>query len=207
MTKVCWKWKFLYCSFPNAFPPVWQWAAWASFAICVGGSNLGGRRRSADCSPPSWARSCSSSSKLLTPTYQGWGVDCDEVVAGLFIGDKAAASSVPFLRRQVLGWDAIIHSADCAFHFHKIATTNFDEMPCCAKGKCKWILPQAITHVLNTAEGQDEGRFCSSISGSKKSEYSKQYIYYYIIVWQDIGDNYLFSAIILSTHLEPDFFV
>merc|ERR1719494_1747699 len=46
---------------------------------------------------------------------QGWGVDCDEVVAGLFIGDKAAASSVPFLRRQ------------------------------------------AITHVLNTAEGQDEG--------------------------------------------------
>ena len=69
------------------------------------------------------------------------------------------------------------------------------------------MLNQAITHVLNTAEGQDEGRFWSSISGSKKSEYSKQYIYYYIIVWQDIGDNYLFSAIILSTHLEPDFFV
>ena len=110
MTKICWKWKFLNCRFPNAFPPVWQWAAWASFAICVGGSNLGGRRRSADCSPPLWARSCSSSSKLLTPTYQGWGVDCDEVVAGLFIGDKAAASSVPFLRRQVLGWDAMVHS-------------------------------------------------------------------------------------------------
>ena len=38
---------------------------------------------------------------LLTFCPQGWGVDCDEVVAGLFIGDKAAASSVPFLRRQV----------------------------------------------------------------------------------------------------------
>ena len=40
-------------------------------------------------------------SPLFNTDLQGWGVDCDEVVAGLFIGDKAAASSVPFLRRQV----------------------------------------------------------------------------------------------------------
>jgi protein-tyrosine phosphatase len=44
-----------------------------------------------------------------------WGVDCDEVYPGLFIGDKKAATNIKFL--QKIG----------------------------------------VTHVLNTAEGQDEG--------------------------------------------------
>ena len=44
-----------------------------------------------------------------------WGVDCDEVFQGLFIGDKASASNIKFLKRY------------------------------------------GITHVLNTAEGKDEG--------------------------------------------------
>ena len=42
-------------------------------------------------------------------------MDCDEVVKGLYIGDRASASTIPFLRRQ------------------------------------------AITHVLNVAEGRDQG--------------------------------------------------
>jgi hypothetical protein len=54
--------------------------------------------------------------KLFCTTYASpWGVDCDEVVSNLFIGDKAAATNVAFLKRY------------------------------------------GITHVLNTAEGQDEG--------------------------------------------------
>ena len=44
-----------------------------------------------------------------------WGVDCDEVFQGLFIGDKASASNIKFLKKY------------------------------------------GITHVLNTAEGKDEG--------------------------------------------------
>ena len=31
---------------------------------------------------------------------QGWGVDCDEVVKGLYVGDKAAISNVVFLKKQ-----------------------------------------------------------------------------------------------------------
>ena len=55
-------------------------------------------------------------SRLFTSMYgQGWGVDCDEVVKGLYIGDKAAISNVPFLKKQ------------------------------------------HIAHVLNVAEGRDEG--------------------------------------------------
>ena len=44
-----------------------------------------------------------------------WGVDCDEIHPGLFVGDKASASNVAFLRKY------------------------------------------GITHVLNAAEGKDEG--------------------------------------------------
>ena len=53
---------------------------------------------------------------MFTSLYgRGWGVDCDEVVAGLYIGDKAAISNTAFLTKQ------------------------------------------QITHVLNAAEGRDEG--------------------------------------------------
>ena len=55
-------------------------------------------------------------SRLFTSMYgQGWGVDCDEVVKGLYIGDKASITNVEFLKKQ------------------------------------------QITHVLNVAEGRDEG--------------------------------------------------
>ena len=55
---------------------------------------------------------------LFTSLYgRGWGVDCDEVVAGLYIGDKAAISNTAFLKKQ------------------------------------------EITHVLNAAEGRDEGEW------------------------------------------------
>ena len=37
-----------------------------------------------------------------------------------------------------------------------------------AWGKFEWILLQAITHVLNTAEGQDEGKLSSFIFENKK---------------------------------------
>ena len=38
---------------------------------------------------------------LFTSVFgQGWGVDCDEIVKGLFIGDKSAISNVPFLNKQ-----------------------------------------------------------------------------------------------------------
>lgn len=58
--------------------------------------------------------------RLFTSLYgQGWGVDCDEVVTGIFVGDKAAIANVEFLRRQ------------------------------------------NITHVLNVAEGKDEGDISS----------------------------------------------
>lgn len=46
-------------------------------------------------------------------------MDCDEVVTGIFVGDKAAIANVEFLRRQ------------------------------------------NITHVLNVAEGKDEGDISS----------------------------------------------
>ena len=54
--------------------------------------------------------------RLFTSAFgAGWGVDCDEVIPGLFIGDKASASNVAFLKRY------------------------------------------GITHVLNAAEGTEEG--------------------------------------------------
>ena len=54
--------------------------------------------------------------KLFTSQFgEQWGVDCDEVSEGLFVGDKASASNINFLKRY------------------------------------------GITHVLNTAEGKDEG--------------------------------------------------
>ena len=54
--------------------------------------------------------------KLFTSMFgQGWGVDCDEVIPGVFVGDKASIENIEFLRRQ------------------------------------------NITHVLNVAEGKDEG--------------------------------------------------
>ena len=28
----------------------------------------------------------------------GWGVDCDEIVPGVFLGDRASAATIPFLR-------------------------------------------------------------------------------------------------------------
>ena len=53
---------------------------------------------------------------MFTSLYgRGWGVDCDEVLPGVYIGDRASISNTAFLRRQ------------------------------------------EITHVLNTAEGRDEG--------------------------------------------------
>ena len=56
------------------------------------------------------------SRKLFSSQFgEQWGVDCDEVYQGLFIGDKATASNIKFLNRY------------------------------------------GITHVLNTAEGKDEG--------------------------------------------------
>ena len=56
------------------------------------------------------------SRKLFSSQFgEQWGVDCDEVSEGLFIGDKASASNINFLKRY------------------------------------------GITHVLNTAEGKDEG--------------------------------------------------
>ena len=56
--------------------------------------------------------------RLFTSLYgRGWGVDCDEVVTGLYIGDKAAISNTAFLKKQ------------------------------------------EITHVLNAAEGRDEGEW------------------------------------------------
>ena len=57
-----------------------------------------------------------TNAKLFTSQFGiPWGVDCDEVHPGLFIGDKASASTVPFLTKY------------------------------------------GITHVLNTAEGREEG--------------------------------------------------
>ena len=54
--------------------------------------------------------------KLFSSQFgEQWGVDCDEVYQGLFIGDKASASNIKFLKKY------------------------------------------GITHVLNTAEGKDEG--------------------------------------------------
>ena len=54
--------------------------------------------------------------RLFTSTFAApWGADCDEVYAGLFIGDKASATNVAFLKRY------------------------------------------GITHVLNAAEGNEEG--------------------------------------------------
>ena len=47
--------EILISGFQNIFP-AWRSAAWASFVMFVGESNLGERRRSEDCSPPSWAR-------------------------------------------------------------------------------------------------------------------------------------------------------
>ena len=36
----------------------------------------------------------------------GWGVDCDEIVPGVFLGDRASAATIPFLRyaEPRLGW-------------------------------------------------------------------------------------------------------
>jgi hypothetical protein len=54
--------------------------------------------------------------RLFSTTFAApWGADCDEVHPGLFIGDKASASNVAFLKRY------------------------------------------GITHVLNAAEGSEEG--------------------------------------------------
>ena len=54
--------------------------------------------------------------KLFSSQFgEAWGVDCDEVYQGLFIGDKATASNIKFLKKY------------------------------------------GITHVLNAAEGKDEG--------------------------------------------------
>ena len=56
------------------------------------------------------------SCKLFSSQFAiGWGVDCDEVHPGLFIGDKESATNLQFLRKI------------------------------------------GVTHVLNTAEGRDEG--------------------------------------------------
>lgn len=54
--------------------------------------------------------------KLFSSQFAiGWGVDCDEVYPGLFVGDKESASNLAFLKKI------------------------------------------GVTHVLNTAEGKDEG--------------------------------------------------
>ena len=39
--------------------------------------------------------------RLFTSLYgRGWGVDCDEVVPGVYIGDKASILNTSFLNRQ-----------------------------------------------------------------------------------------------------------
>ncbi len=62
-----------------------------------------------------WKQPKTNSRMFSSQFGAGWGVDCDEVYPGLYVGDKASATNVGFL--QKLG----------------------------------------ITHVLNTAEGKDEG--------------------------------------------------
>ena len=50
-------------------------------------------------------------SRLFTSVYgQGWGVDCDEVVKGLYVGDKAAISNVAFLKKQ--GISQVLNAAE-----------------------------------------------------------------------------------------------
>ena len=41
---------------------------------------------------------------------EAWGVDCDEIMPGLFIGDKASATNVQFLRRQSI--DHVLNVAE-----------------------------------------------------------------------------------------------
>ena len=62
-----------------------------------------------------WKQSKQRSRLFSSQFAMGWGVDCDEVYPGLFIGDKSSASNIKFLKKV------------------------------------------GITHVLNTAEGKDEG--------------------------------------------------
>ena len=60
-------------------------------------------------------------SRLFTSLYgRGWGVDCDEVVKGLFIGDKAAITNVGFLKKQ--GITSVLNVAE-----------GRDEGKCCAR--------------------------------------------------------------------------
>lgn len=83
---------------------------------------------------------CPKDSRLFTSLYAaGWGVDCDEVYPGLYIGDKHTANNIRFLNK--IGITHVLNAAEGPwedFGFVNLNQDYFKDTSILYQGLCLW---------------------------------------------------------------------